>query len=156
MWFFFLSLLQSVLRASTNTASGTTSVSRVRRTAKRPTRGCPSAGATPDTTGRPKIRNRYRARVSIILYCTLTTIHAYIVRAHAHTNATSCSFWTYIVIYYYEIIIKVYSGTSPGETSCGFDVKAVSILLYLYVFVLICVVFEDDILRRATARFFVW
>lgn len=65
--FFFLSLLQSVLRASTNTALGTTSVSSVRRTAKRPTGGCPSAGATPDTTGRPKIRNRCRARVSIIL-----------------------------------------------------------------------------------------
>lgn len=43
-----------------------TSVNRARLTAKRLTKECRSAGATPDTSGRPKIRNRCRARVSKI------------------------------------------------------------------------------------------
>lgn len=63
-----LSFFQFVRRASTNTASGTISVSRVRRTAKRPIKECPSADATPDTLDRPKIQNRCRARVSIIMH----------------------------------------------------------------------------------------
>jgi len=119
---FFLSLLQSVLRASTNTASGTTSVSRVRRTAKHPTRGCPSAGATPDTTGRPKIRNRCRARVSIILQYNMITIYTYIVRARTIAIAP-----LNVVIYYCEIIIKIASSERPS----GLCEKAVSLLLYI-------------------------
>lgn len=42
------------------------SVNRARLTAKRPTKVCPSADATPDISDRPKIRNRRRARVSRI------------------------------------------------------------------------------------------
>lgn len=77
---FFFFCPQFVLRASTNSASGTTSVSRVRRTAKRPTKECPSAGATPDITDHPKTRNRCRARVSITVDDGLVELAAFNIR----------------------------------------------------------------------------